>query len=514
MDEIPDPQQLIKIARQTLSSAERRQKFQQLDFLDTSYWYRTQLEFFAAGSSGVHQRLLYGGNQVGKTKSCAAEVAWHMTGAYPKWWCGKRFTKPIRCWVIGESVILVRDTLQRQLCGAQEFGTGTIPLESFAKKPIMVAGGMQAVDTLFVTHRSDGNIDGVSSLSFKTFEQRREKLQSETVDLIWIDEKPDELVYSELLARTSATDGHLIVSYTPVGASGAAGLTYRFLSEASTDRSTHRIAAAEAKHISAERREELGAGYSDAERETRLEGTPQLGTGPVFPLELLPSLIKTFEQDQLPLHTRWSVGIDFGFDHPFAAVLIAWDHITQQVWVIDSFRMERSSAMYHVQRIIGMCRGLLIPVAYPHDGGVHDKGSGLSLASQYKAFGANMMPKHALNHGTTNYAVEPGLQEIRDMMYDGRLTIAPHNYELIDELRNYHRDEDYRIVKQRDDLVSAFRYAVMMRRSGKSRPDCQGVPGSRFKFPFARSDRNNPNTRFAIGSPSHPGGDIDVFTGR
>jgi len=27
----------------------------------------------------------------------------------------------------------------------------------------------------------------------------------------------------------------------------------------------------------------------------------------------------------------------------------------------------------------------------------------------------------------------------------------------------YHRDEDFRIVKQRDDLVSAFRYAVMMR---------------------------------------------------
>jgi hypothetical protein len=169
--------------------------------------------------------------------------------------------------------------------------------------------------------------------------------------------------------------------------------------------------------------------------------------------------------------------------------------------------------MYHVQRIISMCRGLLIPVAYPHDGGVHDKGSGLSLASQYKTFGANMMPKHALNHGTTNYSVEPGLQEIRDMMYDGRLTIAPHNYELIDELRNYHRDEDFRIVKQRDDLVSALRYAVMMRRSGKSRSNCDGVPGSHFKFPFALKSRAG-GQHFAIGSPNHSGGDTDAFTGR
>jgi phage terminase large subunit-like protein len=202
----------------------------------------------------VHQRLIYGGNQVGKTKCCADEVSWHLTGQYPTWWIGKRFDKPIRCWVVGESVILVRDTLQRQLCGAQEFGTGVIPLESFGRKPIMIPGGTGAIDTAFVVHETDGKMDGTSSMTFKTFEQRRERLQSETVDLIWVDERPDEQIYSELLARTAASDGHLIVSYTPVGDGAAAGLTYRFLSEPSSDRSVHRIAAAEAKHISAPRR--------------------------------------------------------------------------------------------------------------------------------------------------------------------------------------------------------------------------------------------------------------------
>jgi phage terminase large subunit-like protein len=401
---------------------------------------------------------------------------------------GKRFDKPIRAWLVGESTSLVRDTIQAQLCGREEIGTGTVPLESFGKKPVMTPGGTGAIDTFFVRHETDGKVDGTSSATFKSFEQRRERLQSETVDLIWIDERPSEQVYSELFARTSASDGHLIVSYTPVGEGAAAGLTYKFLSEPSSDCSVHHISGSEARHISAARREELSAGFSDAERETRLEGTPQLGAGPVFPLELLPGMIKSFNPDDLPSWARWIVGVDFGFDHPFAAVLIAWNHQSGEIWVIDSFRMERSSALYHTQRIHSMTRGLRVPISWPHDGAVHDKGSGLPLAGQYRNFGANMMAKHATNHGTNHFNVEPALEEMREMMFAGKITIAGHNAELLDELRNYHRDQDFRIVKQRDDLVSALRYAIMMRRSGKSRSECDGIGFG--NMPFAGQQRN------------------------
>src|SRR5262249_14615829 len=151
----------------------------------------------------------------------------------------------------------------------------------------------------------------------------------------------------------------------------------------------------EAKHITDARREELASGYSEHEKETRLEGIPQLGTGPIFPVELLPAVVKAFNPEDVYSWCKLIVGIDFGYDHPFAAVLVAWSPSTNQTWVIDSFRMERSSALYHVQRIHSMTQGLRVPIAWPHDGSQHDKGSGLSLAAQYKAYNANMLPKHA-----------------------------------------------------------------------------------------------------------------------
>ena len=515
-EEIPDPQALIRLARQTLSSSERRKKYRRIDFLDQSFWYPSQKAFFMAGSSGVHQRLIYGGNQGGKTICAGAEASWHLTGAYPDWWTGKRFDKPIRAWAVGESGQLVRDSLQKKLCGDDEFGTGLIPLESFGKKPIMVPGGTGAIDTMFITHAMDGITDGTSSLTFKSFEMRREKLQSESIDLIWIDERPDEEIYSELLARTSATDGHLIVSFTPIGEGAAAGVTYKFLSEPSTDRAVFRIPSSEVKHISEARREELASSYQEHEREARMEGTPQLGSGPIFPLELLPAMVKRFNPEQdIPSYARWIVGIDFGFGHPFGAVLIAWAHDTGQIWVVDSFRMERSSAMYHTQRIHSMTRGLRVPVAFPHDGHQHDKGSGLPLAHQYKQFGANMLTSHAVNHGTKTNSVEPALEEIRDMMFGGKLSIAGHNNELLEEIRNYHRDEDFRIVKQRDDLISAMRYAIMMRRHGKPLSACEGVGYGNMPYAMQRPERNgNRATQFARGTPNHPDGDFDIFTGR
>jgi phage terminase large subunit-like protein len=252
IEDTPDPAKIMRLAKQALTSSEFRKKFHLADFFGPAEFYDPQLKFFAAGKTH-HQRLLRGGNQVGKSFSAAFEASLHMTGQYPKWWPGKKFDKPTRGWIVGVTAQLVRDGPQRQLVSKQgEFGSGTIPLAAFSSKPVMVPGGTGSIDTLSVAHHAGGVRDGISTATFKSFEQGATKMQSESVDWIWIDERCPEDVYSELLARTTATDGILFMSYTPL--KGGGELTYRFLNEYSADRSDTRIEAHQARHISAERR--------------------------------------------------------------------------------------------------------------------------------------------------------------------------------------------------------------------------------------------------------------------
>jgi len=512
-DDTPDPARILKLARQSLTSAEYRKKFRFIDFFEP---YPPQAKFFADGLRH-HQRLIRGGNQTGKSLACAVELAYHLSGEYPPGWNGRRFAKPIRAWVVGPTAQLVRDGPQRQLCSrAGEFGTGAIPLTAMAAapKPIMVPGGTGSIDTLRVAHKTNGAADGISSCTFKSFEMRSEKMQAESVDVIWVDERCSEEIYSELLARTTATNGIVFLSYTPL--KGGGELTYRFLNEYSPDRSDTRIEATHARHITPERRAQMEEAYLPHERDARIHGIPQLGIARVFPFPL-ETLMRDFDPDkQIREWARWIVGIDFGYGHPFAAALCAWVHDLDEFYVVDGFKMDRSEALYHVKRIASMCRGARIPIAWPHDGLTHERGSGLALREVYARCGAPMLGEHAQNHGTTNFQVEPAIEEMIGYMRRGCFIIASHMSELGEEILSYHRDEDYRIVRLRDDLISAVRYAFMMRRQGKqlvavdSYGRAPGMPSPDLYDPRARLGPA-PGPTMAKGIA---GVDWDIWTGQ
>ena len=87
-----------------------------------------------------------------------------------------------------------------------------------------------------------------------------------------------------------------------------------------------------------------------------------------------------------------------------------------------------------------------------------------------------------------------------------------HMTELGEELLSYHRDEDYKIIRLRDDLISAVRYAFMERYKGKLLDGCEphgrapGIAGAYDPRPV-RLVAPQP-TQFARGSANHPDGEL------
>ncbi|MGL4395035.1 MAG: DNA packaging protein, partial [Hyphomicrobium sp.] len=121
-----------------------------------------------------------------------------------------------------------------------------------------------------------------------------------------------------------------------------------------------------------------------------------------------------------------------------------------------------------------------IPVAWPHDGLQHDKGSGEQLAEQYRAQKLNMLTEKA-THAEGGNGVEAGVMDMLERMETGRFKVFRGLNDWFEEFRLYHR-LDGKIVKERDDLMSATRYGVMMLREAKTQPSTTKLSYPKRKF--------------------------------
>lgn len=427
------------------------------------------MEFHAKGAD-YRERLFRAGNQLGKTWSSAYEIAIHLTGLYPDWWTGKRWNRGVCGWAIGQSMQSTRDTMQRLLLGRPgEWGTGTIPADKIIGEPRRASGVADCVDCVFVRHISGS----YSRLYFKSCEQGREKLQGETLDFAALDEEPPEDIYIEVLTRTNATKGIVWITFTPL--LGMSNVVSRFLLETSPDRADINMTIDDVEHYSDEDRARIIASYPAHERDARARGMPIMGSGLIFPV--IEEDI-TCEPFQIP--DLWPVicALDFGWDHPTAAVWLAWDRDNDVVYLYDSIRM-RESLPRDIAPLI-LQRGAWVPCAWPHDGLQHDKGSGIQLAEQYRQAGVNMLHEMAQfpetgdenGHKVSRTSVEAGVLEMLNRMQSGRWKVFNNQLDWLSERQLYHR-KDGKIVKERDDSISASRYGMMMLRYAMQPPDPQ-----------------------------------------
>ncbi len=157
------------------------------------------------------------------------------------------------------------------------------------------------------------------------------------------------------------------------------------------------------------------------------------------------------------------------------AVRIAPAYNQPVIHVLDAYKMSTGGPLQHAVRMKQV--GIMVPVAWPHDGWAtwQSRGATEAVKDLYKAQGLKMLPEHAQFEGG-GYATEAGVMEMDQRFSTKRLRVAAHLEELLQEYAQYHR-KDGLIVKKYDDLMSALRIAVMAKREarpvilGSKKPD-------------------------------------------
>ncbi len=429
----------------TLEEIEHRRLRRRLDRYRP---YPKQADFHRAGVTH-RERLLRAGNQLGKTLAGAAEAAFHLTGRYPGWWRGRRWDRPVVAWVAGPTGETTRDNPQRMMLGRPgQMGTGMIPGDAIADWTRARHGVAELLDTIHVAHVSGGR----SVLKLKNYEQGRAKWQGETLDFVWFDEEPPADIYSEGLTRTSATGGLVWLTFTPL--LGMSDVVRRFLVSPTADRHDTNMTIDDAAHIAPDERRRIVAAYPPHEREARAKGVPVLGSGRIFPVAESAVSVPAFP---VPRHWPQLGALDFGWDHPTAAVRLAWDRDADCLYVTDCYRVREATPVVHAAALKAW--GPWLPWAWPHDGLQHSKESGVTLADQYRCQGLRMLPEHA-RYADGSAGVEAGLMDLLERMQTGRLKVFAHLADWFEEFRLYHR-KDGRVVKEADDLMAATRYGAM-----------------------------------------------------
>ena len=229
-------------------------------------------------------------------------------------------------------------------------------------------------------------------------------------------------------------------------------------------RSVFQMTIDDAEHYTPAEREAIIASYPAHEREARIKGIPSMGSGRVFPIS---EEDITCEPILIPAHWPQIVGVDFGWDHPFAAIKLAWDRDSDVIYLTAEYAQRESTPVIHAAAVKPW--GPWLPVAWPHDGLQHDKGSGEALKAQYEAQGLNMLHEKATFVDGGN-GVEAGVMDMLDRMQTGRWKVFSTLGGWLQEFRLYHRIDGL-IVKERDDRISASRYGMMMLRYATTKPN-------------------------------------------
>lgn len=417
--------------------------------------YPKHLAFFKFGAT--HQiRGFMAANRVGKTEGGGGyELTCHLTGRYPHWWEGARFSENVRAWAAGDTRQTTRDIIQQKLLGDWgKFGTGMIPgkdIDGWTSKP----GVPEAVETLWVKHHDEyGRQDGLSRLVLKSFDQGREAFQGTEQEVIWLDEESDEGIRNECLLRLMTTDGLLIETFTPL--KGLTKVVLSYLPEGYEEGKTEAVSKDKAlvmagwddvPHLTEKQKDTIRSETPPHLIDARSKGIPSVGAGAVYPLAE-----STFLVDDYAIPTHWprAYALDVGWNRT-AALWAAVNPDTKSVVLYAEHYRGQAEPPIHSEAV--KRRGQWIPgVIDPASSGSNPR-DGTKLMKIYRELGLDLMP--------ADNDVDAGVMAVWQGLSLGTIKVFKSLQNWRTEFRMYRRDEKGRIVKENDHLMDCTRYLIL-----------------------------------------------------
>jgi phage terminase large subunit-like protein len=434
----------------------------------------------------------------------------HLTGQYPEWWTGKRYTKPITAMVAGEGWQQVAMVLQQELLGSQDvkitdnIGTGAVPRDAIVFETMRNDGAnCLGVE---VRHSSGGN----SYLVFANYTQEVRQMQGFKLNLAVFDEQPPDDFFSEIVTRTATTQGQVLCSFTPL--KGLNGLVSKFWHQeegyehirVSWDDVPEYDPWGEPFLLN-ETRLQLERDYLPHERDARRNGVPVMGKGAVFQLRSWP----TYKSGQYDFRNTSGIqriiALDLGLVNDKTVItLMYWHPEDQEAWLHHQIVVKGQEEANPMNYINHLMRPEVFgtPIVLPADANTQGRYtmSSQSIRELFEGYELNVHPDAIMNppddQGRRTNHKSFGINRMRQMLELGTLHVNENCVEFLREGQNYYVDNHGRFSDP-DDCIDSARYALIGCLQGLAENWDGRSPKQRFRdirnqYRNSISDRNTP----------------------
>jgi len=200
-------------------------------------------------------------------------------------------------------------------------------------------------------------------------------------------------------------------------------------------------------HLSAQQKEDLWKGIPPYMRSAAAKGIPRLDAGAIYPVDEENISVADFA---LPVYWPRAYGMDVGWNKT-AGLWGAHDTENDVLYIYSEYYQGEEKPVVHAAAFRSRgdwIRGVSDPAARGRS-----QRDGENLFDEYTSLGLQLY--------LADHAVEAGLFKVLNRMSTGGLKVFSSCTNFFEEFRLYRRDEQGKVLKEKDHLMDCMRYLVM-----------------------------------------------------